>query len=119
MSNRFENIFNLPDYYKQALRAIELGAAQDNLLPDFLSIRIILWSMLPMCLNRGESAEVFASPQLKRLMDYDKKNETDFAYTLYIYLIYERSLTLTASHLFVPPQHSCIPDEKDRCPCAL
>ena len=100
MSNRFENIFNLPDYYKQALRAIELGAAQDN-SPGLFIYKDHFMEHVAHVFKQGESAEVFASPQLKRLMDYDKKNETDFAYTLYIYLIYERSLTLTASHLFV------------------
>lgn len=100
ISNTFENIFNLPDYYKQALRAIELGICHSN-EPGLFVYQKYYMEHISHIFRTKESTQVFCDPNLKLLMEYDNKNETDFAYTLYIYLLNERNITLTASQLYV------------------
>lgn len=100
ISNTFENIFSLPDYYKQALRAIELGVCHAN-EPGLFIYQNYYMEHIAHLFKINESAQVFCDPHLKRLMDYDNKNETEYAYTLYVYLLHERNITLTAARLFV------------------
>ena len=43
MSNCFQNILKIEEYYNQALRAIELGICKDN-SPNCFLMRTIIWN---------------------------------------------------------------------------
>ena len=45
--------------------------------------------------------EMLCAPQLLKLIEYDKKHDTEFTYTLQRYLINERNIKITASELHI------------------
>lgn len=99
MSNPFANILDLADYYTQSLRAIELGvgvSASPNLFryQDYF-VQHLLSSFL-----RQEDASVFCCPQMKRLIECDKKEGRNLAETLYQYLLYGTTAA-TAAAMFI------------------
>ena len=100
ISNIFDSIFDLSDYYKQALRAIELGVCHFS-DPGLYIYEDFFMDHIHYLIRQGESAQVLCSPWLKRLIRYDKKHETELAHTLFIYLQCERNTTSTAAQLFV------------------
>ena len=44
---------------------------------------------------------MLCAPQLLKLIEYDKKHDTEFTYTLQRYLINERNIKITASELHI------------------
>lgn len=96
ISNQFMDIIHLSDYYMQALRAIEIGISADNQPNVFLYEDSYLDHMKNIFLQK-ESADVFCHPKMKQLMDYDEKNHSQLAYTLYMYLYHERNIGATAT----------------------
>ncbi len=100
MSNAFHELVELSNYYNQALRAIELGiCAQDR--PGLFYYETYCIEHLKNIFTQKESAETFCHPKIKLLLDYDKKNNTELARTLYLYLVNERSTTATAAAMFM------------------
>lgn len=100
MSNWFEDIIHFSEYYKQALRAIELGIAATNHPNLFLYENYYLDHMKNIFLQK-ESADTFCHPKMRILLDYDLDNNSQLAYTLYMYLFHERNMgaTATAMHM--------------------
>ena len=96
LSNCFKNIVELPKYYKQALRSIELGACAIDKPNLFLYKDYYLEHVKNIFLQK-ESPETFCHPKMKLLLDYDKKHDSDLAHTFYMYLIHERNITSTAT----------------------
>ncbi len=100
MSNAFHDLVELSGYYKQALRAIELGVCtRDD--PGLFYYENYYAEHLKNIFTQKESAEAFCHPKMKLLLDYDKRNGTELARTLYLYLVNERSVTVTAAALFM------------------
>ncbi len=96
MSNSFRDIMDFEAFYMQALSAIELGVCHQNEPGLFQYKNFYLEHMIDR-FTQTESACTFYHPKMKFLMDYDQKHHTEFAYTLYMYLVHERNLMATAN----------------------
>ena len=91
LSNCFSDIMDLHAYYSQALRAIEYGTERKNAPALFQYTDCFLDHVNGVFLQK-ESEVTFCHPKMRFLLDYDKKHHSELAYTLYMYLIYERNL---------------------------
>jgi Regulator of polyketide synthase expression len=100
LSNAFKNIINLPEYYQQALRSIELGVWKCNQADLFIYEQYYL-NHIASTFKKHDSSETFCHPSMADLLDYDKNNSTELAYTLYTYFLNERNILNTANALYV------------------
>ena len=100
LSNQFEGITCLSEYYKQALRAIELGVCQEN-QPALFLYKDYYMQHLTNLFTQKESPDTFCHPKMKMLFAYDKEHDTDLARSLYMYLVNERNYSATADALFI------------------
>ena len=100
ISNSFENILEIPEYYKQALRALELGVCVSE-KPDLFFYENYYMQHLVNIFMQKESSQTFCHPKLKALMEYDLKHDNDLAYTLYMYILHERNSTAAAAAMSV------------------
>jgi hypothetical protein len=96
LSNCFQNIAQIAEYYKQALRAVELGVCAVNKPSLFIYEDYYLEHIKSIFIQK-ESPETFCHPKMKFLSDYDKKRNSELAYTLYMYLVHERNIATTAA----------------------
>lgn len=102
-SNAFDSIWQLPEHYRQALRAIELGstasAATSHAGEADTGLR---WYKdcairhLTSVFAEQESASAFCHPWMRTLIDHDREHRGELAYTLYMWLAHERNLSATA-----------------------
>ncbi len=100
ISNAFEKITHLSSYYKQCLRAIELGVVSED-KPNLFVYGDYYLKHITNLFSEKESPDTFCHPKLKVLFKYDKKHSAQLAYTLYMYLISERNVAYTAENMFV------------------
>ena len=100
LSNNFNNLLDIPNYYKQALRAIEIGIVNDP-EPGLSTYGTYYMQHLANIFSLKESAEVYCHPALKQLLEYDKKHDTQLAESLYQYLAHERNSVIAAEALFI------------------
>ena len=100
LSNHFSSLQDIYDYYKQALRALEIGTSNHS-VPGLYRYENNSLLHLENVFLQNENQEVYCHPKLKQLLEYDKENHTEFAETLYVYLKHERSNTLAAKELFI------------------
>lgn len=100
MSNCFQNLVELSDYYKQSLRAIELGVAEEN-APNLFCYSNYYLEHLKTLFVQKESAKTFCHPKMQVLLEYDEKNGTELAKTLYLYLVHERNIAATSAAMFM------------------
>ncbi|WP_043891222.1 PucR family transcriptional regulator [Paenibacillus sp. Aloe-11] len=100
LSNPFNNIIDLPEYYQQALRSIDLGVCKCNQADLFIYEQYYL-DHIASTFTKLESSETFCHPSMRYLLDYDKNNGTELAYTLYSYFLNERSILNTSNALYV------------------
>lgn len=98
MSNCFHDIMTFEEFYTQALHAIRLGVCHHD-EPDLFWYRDYYLEHVMNLFTQTESANTFCHPKMKFLIDYDKKHHSEFAYTLYMYLIHERNLMATAEKM--------------------
>lgn len=94
----FQDWNNLKIYYEQAKTALDFASA------DNCSIHFCLdhaWQYLLSCFKETTFSMKLAHPAIFTLQEYDDKNKTELAATLYHYLIYERNTTLTAQKLYI------------------
>lgn len=99
MSNTFSSILDLPGYYNQALRAIEIGTGASN-DPDLFCYQDHFIRHLLNAFLQQEDVSTFCCPQIKQLMESDKKDGRNLAETLYQYLL-NGNTAATASALFI------------------
>lgn len=95
MSNCFQSITDISEYYQQAQRAIELGLCDSDAPGLFIYEDYYLEHMRNIFVQK-ESARIFCHPKMKFLLEYDRKNDSELAYTLYMYLIHERNISTAA-----------------------
>lgn len=98
LSNSFQNIIDISEYYKQALRSIELGICTIYKPNLFLYEDYYLEHMKNIFVQK-ESSKTFCHPTMKFLLDYDKKYDSELAYTLYMYLIHERNIAVASTKM--------------------
>ena len=95
ISNCFQDILQLREFYSQALRAIEFGVEEKDDPALFSYADYYLPHITHMFLQK-ESARAFCHPKMAVLLDYDKDHHSELALTLYMYLTHERNLAATA-----------------------
>lgn len=96
MSNCFQDITKLAEYYKQALRGIELGICTSN-MPNLFVYEDYYLEHVKNIFMQKESSDTFCHPKMKFLLDYDKEHKSELAYTLYMYLINERNIAAASA----------------------
>lgn len=100
VSYRFWDFVSLPNYYHQALAALELGK---ELSPDEWNYRFEKYVM-PYFLRYGTSrmeGKYLCHPDLTTLMEYDREHHTQLLKTLKCYLSCGLNATTAAEKLFV------------------
>lgn len=95
MSNCFTDILSFSEYYKQALRAIELGISEKT-QPTLFLYKDFYFEHIKNIFLQKESAKTFCHPKMDLLLRYDQKHHSDFAHTFYMYLLHERNIGATA-----------------------
>ncbi len=100
ISNEFNSITKLADYYKQALRAIELGVCNKN-EPGLFIYQNFYMQHIANIFTQKESEKTFCHPKLQLLLDYDKAHDSELAYTLYMFLISERNVSAAADAMYM------------------
>ena len=99
MSNPFAHILDLPDYYTQSLRAIEIGVGTAD-GPNLFRYQDYFVQHLLSSFLRQEDAAAFCCPQMKQLIECDKKDGRNLAETLYQYLL-NGNTAATAAAMFI------------------
>lgn len=100
MSNSFTDIKNLASYYKQALQAIEMGTAKRD-APGLYCYDNYYMQHVIDSFAKKPGADAFCSPKLRTLLEYDRKNGTELAYSLYMYLVCERNSIAASNQMFI------------------
>lgn len=100
MSNAFHSVAELPLFYKQALRALDLGVAKENKPSLYVYYDHAIDHLFEQ-FSEMEYPNVYGHIAARGLIEYDKKNNTDLAYMLYNYLLCERNISITAERMHV------------------
>ena len=100
MSNNFTDIKKLTSYYKQALQAIEMGVAKKDAPGLYCYSNYYMQHVIDSFAGKPGS-DVFCSPKLRTLLEYDRKNGTELAYSLYMYLVCERNSIAASNLMFI------------------
>ena len=100
LSNSFSDISSLKEYYKQTLRALELGVSHDP-SPQLFIYDSYYLRHLSHIFSQKESFQTFCHPIIQKLLDFDTAHESDLTETLYNYLVYERNLAAAAKAMFI------------------
>jgi sugar diacid utilization regulator len=100
VSNEFYDLASLPQFYKQAEIALKYGNENDSTkwCHKFQDIAMV-YSAHQAC-QELEPCFICA-PDLLRLKEYDKKNESDFYNTLKVYLQNNCNTALTSQNLYI------------------
>lgn len=98
MSNLFPNITELHDYYKQALRSIEIGIQYKNEAGLFCYQDYFMQHMMNLFLQK-ESAKTYCHPAIRKLLEYDKENQTQLADSLIEWIKCERNASAAADSM--------------------
>ncbi len=100
ISNNFSELMELSEYYKQALRAIEIGII-DNQEPGLFVYSDYFMHHLANIFLQKESEKTYCHPIMEKLLKTDAANETELAETLYAYLVCERNISAAAEYLYI------------------
>ena len=100
ISNNFSDLIELSEYYKQALRAIEIGITY-NQDPGLYIYSDYFMHHIANIFFQKESAKTYCHPIMEKLLKQDEENETELAETLYAYLICERNISAAADYLYI------------------
>lgn len=100
LSNFFQNILHLPAYYRQAQCAVSLGTHTSN-TPSLFFYQDFYLQHIQESFCPKESLSTFFHPKLKLLLDYDKKNDSQLAESLYMYLAHERNISAASAAMFI------------------
>ncbi|MCR4434974.1 MAG: helix-turn-helix domain-containing protein [Clostridiales bacterium] len=99
LSRHFNNLKDIPYYYKQALKAIELGMHHNGKKALFIYEDYAVNHLLDICSDHHVDLKEFCHPALFKLMEYDRKNNTSYTQTLYIYLSHKGNQIKSANAL--------------------
>jgi hypothetical protein len=100
MSVSFRGIADLRMYYKQALRALELGMV-DKRKPSLYRYDDYALRHIVELLSKQETAAAFVHPAIRDLHEYDRKNSAELCHTLYVHLLCERNTAATSEFMHV------------------
>ncbi len=100
ISRPFNNIGDIRKHYEQSLKSIDLGS---NIKPAdvvYIYDDYVIYHVLDTCKEKLDLISI-CSPVVLDLIEYDRKNKTHYALTLYTYLIQALNLTASAETLFI------------------
>ena len=100
ISNNFSNLMDLSEYYKQALRAIEIGITS-NQEPGLYIYRDYYLHHIANIFFQKESEKTYCHPIMEKLLRYDEDNDTELATTLYAFLVCERNISAASDYLYI------------------
>lgn len=86
VSRPFYKLININKYYKQSLKAIELGQYLDDNKYIFFYGSYILQHIFSLCSSEG-SLKDFCHPSIFKLIDYDNMYKTNYLKNLYLYVM--------------------------------
>ena len=95
LSNQFSNITEIHDYYKQALRSIEIGIQYKNTPGMFRYQDYFMQHMMNLFIQK-ESAKTYCHPAMRTLLEYDEENQTQLADSLIEWIKCERNASAAA-----------------------
>jgi len=98
LSMCFNNLIKVRKYYLQSITALELGRSINKDELFYFYDEYYIYNLLNTY-SKNENIIDFCHPALFSLIEYDRENNTDYAYTLYAYLNNEKKLTKTANHI--------------------
>jgi hypothetical protein len=96
----FRDITLVMSHYKLASAALEKGECLDPDKKIYPYASYMVPHIMDLC---AQSVDVVSlcCPEALSIFEYDRKNNTDFLKTLYVYLIFEKSLTVASKKLNV------------------
>lgn len=97
VSEAIRNLYDLPLLYRAAHDALDMIVGSNYHGTNVCSVAQL---RTPLLLKNLESRDDLISPELRALAEHDRKKETQYCETLYLYLIYSRSLKKTCDALF-------------------
>ncbi|ADK15558.1 MULTISPECIES: PucR family transcriptional regulator [Clostridium] len=100
LSNCITDFTNLQYYYKQSLKAIELGVSLNIDKVFYIYEDYVVYDLLDS-LSTYENIERFCHPSLHLLIQYDRKNNTCLTKSLYVYLMNNRNQSISANILHI------------------
>jgi len=100
LSNSFSNIQDVRQYYRQALKAAELGDKVYHSPAIYHYSNLSLLHMLSICEAEGNLIN-FCNPKLLALLKYDRDRNTELTKTLYQYLLRVQVSRKTATDLHI------------------
>lgn len=100
ISNSFCGLQKTNLYYEQCMVALsEKSLVKENTWARFFSD--VALSLLLTEIKKAHPIEIYCADTILKLMEYDKKNDTELAKTLWIYLQLERNAVRTAKALII------------------
>lgn len=97
VSEAIRDLYDLPSLYRAAHDALDMILGSNYHGEKVCSVAQL---RTPLLLKNLESRDDLISPELRALAEHDRKKETQYCETLYLYLIYSRSLKKTCDALF-------------------
>ncbi len=98
LSRRFTNLKEIKTYFMQAQLAIELSVCRGMEHGLQTYEKVVPYHMLKLCSVQGDMINI-CHPALHVLMEYDKKNKTNYTETLHMLLKHQGNQAETASAL--------------------
>lgn len=98
LSRQFSDLKDLWKYFHQSLISIKLGLELDNKKTICFYDDYVHFDILSIC-SKQIDIKTFCHQSLSKLLDYDRKNETDYVQIIYIYLKNKKNQTETAKKL--------------------
>ncbi|MCM8709589.1 helix-turn-helix domain-containing protein [Clostridium sp. SYSU_GA19001] len=100
LSQCFNKITDLKEYYKQSISSIDIGLRINKNDVLYVYDDYSLYHMINI-LNHYENIARFCHPALLQLLEYDNKHKTDYVKSLYTYIVNARNLISAADSLFI------------------
>lgn len=100
LSWSFTRLEEAREYYHQSLDALKLGKLLDTDSLIFRFQDLAVFHIADICSGQADLKKL-CHPSLQLLMDYDKKNGTDYVRTLHTYIIHSGNLAESAIALHV------------------
>lgn len=97
VSEAIRDLYDLPSLYRAAHDALDMILGSNYHGEKVCSVAQL---RTPLLLKNLDSRDDLISPELRVLAEHDRKKGTQYCETLYLYLIYSRSLKKTCDALF-------------------
>ena len=97
VSEAIRDLYDLPSLYRAAHDALDMILGSNYHGEKVCSVAQL---RTPLLLKNLDSRDDLISPELRVLAEHDQKKGTQYCETLYLYLIYSRSLKKTCDALF-------------------